>query len=813
MVKGNPSSPHNKGKICAKGTAAIANLYDPERLKKPLKRTNEAKGFGVEPGWKEIEWDEALSEIGERLKKVREDDPRKLVFMTFDTHAAHLYRSWVSAFGSSNYEVGTPNFFCGNNVHPFTYLAHGAFFMEPDLDHCKYLILFGCQFGHTILSNAMESAKKLAEARERGLKLVVVDPVCSKVAGKADEWIPIRPGTDAAFALGILNLLLNELKAYDKEFLKKYTNGSYLLKSDGTYLRDADTKKPMVWDISQEKGLPFDQVSGSDAAIEGEFTVNDNTCTPAFQKLKDHVASYSPEKVSSITTTPVETIKRIASEFAQAASIGSTISLEGKSFPLRTVAALWNRGPSQHKHAMLTGFSMYLLNLMVGAVDVPGGMLGSNAVGPGWGPQQDVDGIIIPSGELSAKPIVVPTIYPPAKVKSPERISLRELFPVAPYSGIFMIEALLEPEKYGLPYSPEVLVVTRTNPLISGADPSKMARAFMKIPFIVSISSKVDETAELADYVLPDPALLELLLPFANRLEKPMGGQSWYSLIAQPVVTPDVKYSHPFELLYRLAEKAGFLDELHSKLNTDLNLKDKHKLEGSNPTDWQDICDRWLRSMISEEKGLEWFKREGVFVLREKMIDEIYPRPHTTGRSLIYLEHMKQAGEDVSELTEKMGLKWDLSDYQPLPDWKPCPSYSDKPERSLYIVNFKLPEQALSTGYTVSNPWLQNLTEANRGFHVLINPQKAEELKIRDGDSISLESEFGYRARAIAKITEGIHPEVVGVPGAFGHWAKGLGKETDRGIHWNSFIPIRPDRIDMVSAAVDTCVRVSINKE
>lgn len=798
--------------MCAKGLAALVNLYDPERLTKPLKRTNPEKGVGVDPKWVEVDWDQALAEIGERLSKVRNDDPRKLVFMTFDTHAAHLYKAWMAAFGSPNYEVGTPNYFCGNNVHPFTYLAHAAFFMEPDLEYCNYLILMGCQFGHGTLSNAMDSANRLAKARERGLKLVVVDPVCSRAAGKADEWLPIRPGTDAAFALGLLNQVINELGAHDKTFLKTYTNSPYLVKNDGSYMRDPETGKPLVWDAKHSNSRPFDSPEPADVALEGVLIVNDEECRPSFELLKNHLKTYTPEKVASITTIPADTIRRIAKEYAQAANAG-TVTIGGQVLPLRPAAVLWNRGPSQHKHAMLTGLAMYLLNIVMGAVDVPGGILGSNPVGPWWKPGEDSDGILLPSSELSKKPIVLPTIYPPAKVKAPTRISLRELFPVAPYSGIFMIEALLEPEKYKLPYKPEVLFFTRTNPILSGADPSKMIQALTRIPFIVAISGKVDETAELADYVLPDPALLELLLPFANRTEKPMGGKSWFFMMAQPVMEPRVKYRHQFEILYRLAEKAGFLGDLNETMNSHLDFKDPYKLQGAHPYTWEEISDLWLKSWFGEEHGLNWFKQNGLIILRDKQVNEIYQRPFNKGRSLIYLEHMKRTKEAVSEVLGKMGLQWDLSDYQSLPDWKPCPSYSEKPSETLYLVNFKVPEQALSTGYTLGNPLLHQLTERSSGFSVLINTETASRLGISEGNRVTVESEFGYQAEAVVHLTEGIHPEVLGVAGAFGHWAKKLGIAHGKGIHWNSFIPISIDRIDMVSAAVDTCVKVSIRKE
>src|SRR3972149_10049481 len=102
------------------------------------------------------------------------------------------------------------------------------------------------------------NTQKRAEARARGMKLVVIDPQCGNAAAKADEWIPIRPGTDGALALAMLNVLLNEAGIYDREFLKNQTNGPYLVKPDGRYMRDEATGRHLAWDLSDGKDKTYD---------------------------------------------------------------------------------------------------------------------------------------------------------------------------------------------------------------------------------------------------------------------------------------------------------------------------------------------------------------------------------------------------------------------------------------------------------------------------------------------------------------------------------------------------------------------------
>lgn len=106
-IEGDPDNPHNNGKICAKGNAGLLGLYDPNRIAKPLKRTNPQKGLGVDPKWQPIEWAEALDLITEKLKAIYDEDPRQLALCTFDVHAFRpIGPCFVTAFGTPNFTLG-----------------------------------------------------------------------------------------------------------------------------------------------------------------------------------------------------------------------------------------------------------------------------------------------------------------------------------------------------------------------------------------------------------------------------------------------------------------------------------------------------------------------------------------------------------------------------------------------------------------------------------------------------------------------------------------------------------------------------------
>ncbi|MBI4257975.1 MAG: molybdopterin-dependent oxidoreductase, partial [Thaumarchaeota archaeon] len=347
-VEGLPGAPPNFGVICAKGNAAIMNLYNPHRITKPLMRTNPEKGHDVDPRWKEISWDEALNIAVEKLKKVRDDDPRKLIAATFDTYSFVPLRAFLTAYGTPNFTAGPAGYFCGNGVHPVAYTVTGSLDVHPDLKYCNYILLFGNQFGFVTNSNAMSLSLEMADARTRGIKIVTVDPVLSNAAAQSDRWVPIRPGTDAALALGLINVLINELGIYDKQYLAKQTNAAYLIGPDEYYVRDEDDK-PLLWDPKQGKPKPYDTPSLDEPALEGKYTVNDMECKTAFQIFKEHVASYTPEKVEQITGVPAQIVRDVAKEWGEAAQIGKTITIDGKVLPHRPVAATWYRGAVAHR--------------------------------------------------------------------------------------------------------------------------------------------------------------------------------------------------------------------------------------------------------------------------------------------------------------------------------------------------------------------------------------------------------------------------------------------------------------------------------
>lgn len=807
-IEGDPDCPHNNGKLCAKGQAGLMTLYDPNRVKTPLRRTNPIKGLGVDPKWERISWDEAMDVIVEKLKKIRADDPRKLIFGTWDAHliSESILRPWMSAFGTPGPMMLSAR--CGSALHSVTYLTNGTFNNEVDFDYCNYAIMFGTQMGFMVGLGPNINAQKMAAARSRGMKLVVIDPFCTNAGARADDWIPIRPGTDGAMALAMLHVLLNEKGIFDREFLKKHTNAVYLTGPDGHYLRDINSGKPLVWDLAEGKAKPFD-AEVKDVALEGSYVVGEVMGTTSFQALKDGVRKYTPEGVSSITTVPAETIRRIAIEFGEAARIGAKITIEDKELPFRPAAANYLRGATTRKHGSNVALAVSLLNLVVGAFHVPGGHMGVNLVGPSgkWGPRVNKDGMMLP-------PEILAHGFNPYDFaeKPPVWGSFSELFPLAASAGQREFLGIQEPDKFKSPVEPEMMIHCRTNLMLSRVDKKLQERIIKKIPFIVSFATLLDETVEFADLVLPDTVYLERLVPCPNRTYNHLNNVTgyWYWGIVQPVVKPAYEARHWWEVLVELADRVGFSKDFYRALNLTL-LENPYRLDLDKKYTLQDILDRKVKTMFGPEYGLDWFKKNGYLKFKRK-VEEHYPLKSVNVRFPVYFENYLTAGEKVKEVSKNMGVTWDTGDFLAVPDWKPNAAMEKKTgEYDLYCTNYKTPISFMS--YTAENAWLNEIAERHPYYYkILINAETARKKGIKDGDTIWVESRAN-KVKGKVRLTELIHPEVVGIAGTFGSWAKGKPIAQGKGVHQNSLVPLEQERLDSVSGAEDDCVEVKVYKE
>ncbi|MEE8308399.1 MAG: molybdopterin-dependent oxidoreductase, partial [Gammaproteobacteria bacterium] len=669
-IEGDPEAPNSQGHICAKGKARFLDLYDPNRVLKPLKRGNPEKGLGVDPQWEEISWEEALETVTERLDKVRREDPRKLVIAHFDMPGYGISKAFGAAFGTPNLHWNRADY-CGSAPHVANLLLNGSFNGELDFDRCRHMVLWGTQLGAIVETIPLHSANKMAEARANGAKLVVIDPFCGNAAAKADEWVPLKPGTDGILALAMLNELVNELGLYDAEFLKSSTNGPYLVGDDGRYLRDSATGKPQIWDAAVGQAKVFDAPDLSQPALEGEYRVGDQRVRPSFQVLKQHLEQFTVAEAERVTTVPAATIRKLTKDFGEAASIGSTITIDGHELPLRPAGIHFKRGSGAHKGGCHTSLAIHMLNLMVGNLDVPGGQRGVNPLGPFWAPEQDADGMLVPAQHIAKyfKP------YPPREPSVPQALDLNELFPASLFTRGMFAWGIQEPEKFGITYQAEVLLQGRTNLMMNSHNPESMAETLAKIPFQVSFATFIDETAEFADIVLPDSHDYERwdLFPANDPYAfiTPGPGE-WYWLMRQKAVDPPGEAKPWTDVYLELAERLGILDDLYNIGNESWVLGEKFKLDPSTKPTVKEIAERQAKTLLGDDFSLDQITETACMITRAKTIQEAYPRPFLDARVPIYLEHLIDTGEKMKKVIDELGIEWDLRPYTPLLTYFPC---------------------------------------------------------------------------------------------------------------------------------------------
>jgi anaerobic selenocysteine-containing dehydrogenase len=753
-LEGHPAHPRNRGTLCPKGVAQIMALYDPNRVKTPLIRTNEK---GVPGQWRQATWDEALTLVGEKIREVRTRNPQLLVWQKGRSKAKAFYdEAFVKASGATKLHHGA---FCsdaGYRASEYTIGLSGV--LNPDMRHTRYLLAWGWN-----ITNAGGNQlcwitwnQQLLAARERGMKVVAIDPRLRGAGPFADEWLPIRPSTDLALALALCHALI-EQGTIDREYLRRYTNAPFLVQEDGYFLRVEG--KEQVWDEATGSIQPMD-AKGIVPALEGEFTINGMKVRPAFQLFKEHVVQYTPEWAAEICGVPAGQIRQIAQELAENALIGSTMVVEGMTLPYRPVAIM-----AYHMAQQELGFqavrAMLLVMMLLGAVGAVGGQ--RIDIGP-WKIHENFT-------KLDAIEIKEP----------PYNIYLKDspFFPINSNNSSLVAKVMQNPEKYGVDTLPEVLIIHMTNPLVSFASQPDLMAAYQKLKFVVVIDPWLSKTADLfADVVLPSATL--------EKYEGPLGGTDQYLdavALRVPVMEPLFASRGEIEIYLDLCEKAGILygeGGYLDQLNQALSLTGAYALPLDRKPTVREIFDRWAQAQGIAE-GVAYFERNGVLVKGPIPAQKFYGyavdppfggvRHRFYGESLLrYRDQMKARG--VEE------VYW--RDYTPLPTWRTPTMDSSPSEYDLYLISYKLIEFKQSRASQI--PLLAELAPKQ---WLEINPKTAQAKGIRDGDEVWVESHNAVtgetrRVRAIARYRESIRPDVVGMPHHYGEvarhpWVKGQG--------------------------------------
>jgi phenylacetyl-CoA:acceptor oxidoreductase len=812
-----------------------------------MKRTNPKKGRNEDPGFVPISWEEALDLVSAKLNQIRskgllDESGYPRVAASFGgggTPQSYMgsFPAFLAAWGPVDMGFGSgQGVKCYHSEHLYGEFWHRGFTVSPDTPLTRLLISCGA---NVEASGGVAGVWRHAEARTRGLKRIQVEPHLSVTGACSAEWLPIKPKTDAAFLFALIHVMLHDAgrERLDLDFLFKHTSSPYLVGGHGFYLRDPHSRAPLIAPTLEGSYRRTAVETGADGEVLAEGELEGET---AFSKLVAHMAPYSPEWAQSICDLPASTIRRVACEYLAAACVGQTIDIDGRTLPYRPVAVSLGKTVTNGWGGFECCWARTLLAALVGALEVPGGILGTTvrlnrpmserhkSVKPG--PDGFMDYPFNPTTRerWSGRPNI--------------RNAYRSMVPLAgdgPWSQALgpthFSWLFLDGTPHGLPEvtPPELWFVYRTNPSISFWDTDALNERMARFPFVVAFAFTRDETNHFADVLLPDASDLESLQLIR------IGGSKYIEqfwdhegfALRQPAIAPRGEARDFTDIATALAERTGLIGPYNAAINKGalgVPLRD-FSLETTRTHDtgaiWDAVCKAASAELTGgkEAHGLDWWKERGL-ATRPFPRSAWYLFPTLVAQGLRfempYQERLKRIGRELGRRLHEHGMHWwdkQLDEYQALPQWKDFPG---EWEAALAAMGGKGADYPfwLLTARSMQYAWGSNVgmqlikevadnVAGHRG--VILNAGRAAQLGVKDDDWVEIATpQASVRARAVLR--QGIRPDTLLLLGQFGHWATPVAKDFEMP-SMNKLTPMSIALTDATGSGADL-VRVAIRK-
>ena len=822
------------GKVCVRAYGLVEKTYNPNRVTVPMKRTNPKKGRDEDPGFVPISWDEAFEAITAKLEAIRavglRDEsgyPRLAAsFGGGGTPQSYMgtFPAFLAAWGAVDMGFGSgQGVKCYHSEHLYGELWHRAFIVSPDTPYCNYLISCG---SNAEAANGVVGVWRHANARIRGMKRVQVEPHLSVTGACSAEWVPIKPKTDAAFLFALIHEMLHrtERERLDLPYLRDHTASPYLVGANGFYLRDQESRKPLLWDTVSGMAVPYD-TPGIVPALEGEYRAlaveigaDDEVVArgelagiTAFSMLTRHMLQFDPDWAQQICDVPAETIRRIAREYVAAAQVGATIEIEGQTMPFRPVAVSLGKTVNNGWGGYECCWARTMLAVLVGALEVPGGTIGTTirlnrpmserlqSVQPG------TDGFMhfpfnpTDREHWSAKPNI--------------RNAYRTMVPLAadgPWSQALgpthFSWMFLDETPKGLPRvnPPDVWIVYRTNPAISFWDTGALGEKMARFPFIVAFAYTRDETNHNADILLPDATDLEslqLIRIGGSKYQEQFWKTKGFAL-RQPIVAPQGEARDMTEVATELVKRLGLIEKYNAAINKGAGgvpLRTEsydYALEVGSEHSRDEIWDAVCRaashevSAGSEEHGLDWFKENGMMTAPFPQTEwYLFPTLKAAGLrfELPYQERLFRIGRELGNRLHENDMHWwdkQLEEYRPLPDWQDFPhewaqvvvaNGGREEDYPFWLLTAR--SMQYSWGANVGISMIHEIADNVAGHRgVIINTGRAAELGIADGDEVVISTPV-RETSGKAVLRQGIRPDTLLLIGQFDHWSTPVARD------------------------------------
>jgi len=760
-IHGNEYSKVHGKAGCPRQYLALQELYDPDRLAQPVIRTNPNKGRGIDPQFKPISWDAAISLLADKIMALREsNETHKYVALRgrYSDLSDVLIKNFTQVLGSPN--AITHSALCAEADKFGSFFTEGDWgYRQYDIQETRYILSFGVDplsANRQVSYYCSEWGNMLDKAQ-----VAIVDPRFSASAAKADEWLPIQPGEDGALGIALAHQILI-LGGWHKPFVGDFNDGINL------FIAENDVNEADFTEL-HTSGL----VKWWNSALK--------SCTPQW--------------AAKLCGIPEEQIERIARKLIDAAP----------------KVQIWrSRGVQMQHRGAYTATTLHALNGLLGAVDQEGGVLKWNSV-----PSRAV-----PSSKKYVDEIAANGLKQ-EKIDRRGRLEFPALKDGKSGGGVVtnaVATSILEAD----PYLPKLVLGYFNNFSFSAPGSQRWEEALKAVEFVTHITTNVSEFSCYADLLLPAPHFMferwgiqkasgnrYSQLSITQPLIKPIGqvhedecGIPW--LIAQELAKRG--FSAPLDYL---------TNEFHDPETGKQPTSPQEVAEFATKIVTQPLWDPALYTEGDKFSGWAEFRRKGVWNSASYRFRSRWSNMKTATKKFEFYsetlkisleQHAQKHHVNVDKVMEASGYTAQ-GEMAFMPHYEPPFRYGASEEYPLLFVDHK--SRLNREGRSANTPWYQNNLDIDPGCRknadvAKLNPIDAAHLGIQDGDQIKLTSIQGSIVCSAA-LFEGIRPGTVAKAYGQGHWAYGriaaekFGSQP-RGGNNNELLPAAYERLSGSSA-------------
>ncbi|OGR01637.1 MAG: dehydrogenase [Deltaproteobacteria bacterium RIFOXYD12_FULL_55_16] len=785
-VRGNQLSKANSGYVCPRGHLMLQQAYDPDRVLSPMKRTNPAKGRGIDPKFVPITWDEALDTIADKMMELRKaGEPEKLTYMRgrySPTSEALLYGTLPKIFGTPNYFSHSA--ICAEAEKMGSGYTQGYFgYRDYDMAKTTCLVIWGCD---PLSSNRQvpNTINKFGDIFDRG-SVIVVDPRLSASGAKANQWVPIKPGEDGALAAALAHVLLTE-GMWGKEFVGDFKDGKNLFKT----------------------GATIDEAAFAEKETHGVIKWWN-------LELKDK----TPAWAAKVTLIPEKEIVAMARAMGKAGT---------------SCAVYMGPGVAMTPRGTYAAMAVYALNGLLGSIETEGGVMqGSSAPTTKFPDNSNFVDEIAKKGSKAKKldgrgAKDMPAILGGIDVKKDKDGKETKSAKINVVTNNVANGLLKDPGAC------KVFLSTWSNFAFSCTGAQRWEQAMAKVPFFAHLVTNASEMSQFADIVLPATfAPTEKLSIITN-----MANLHGHMSIQQPVVKP-LGQAKPeeTEMMWLLAEKlkakgfanlfdyyasfedpetkkkpasAGEFAEIAAKISSQKAWNGKEKMKGDQLSGWEDFKAKGIYNSETYAYKKNW----GKFKTETKKF-EFYSE--TLKQTLgLFAEKHKTTVDDILKSSgyEAQG------ELVFMPHYESPKRHGSEQEYPFTFIDYK--SRLNREGRSQNTVWYHEFKKVDAGDDswedvVKINPADGKKLGLKNGDMVKLSSTTGS-ITVKAKLWEGVRPGTIAKCYGQGHWAYGrvaakdYAKAIPRGGNNNELLVDDYDRLSGATARNGGFTGVKIQK-